>query len=90
MDATEFDLPQAPCIVNIYNSFRGRALTAVLERMQRSVMIYSRQVRIAYVAPTVPEAFLQIPGMRIFKDAKRYIIYDFGELVCARMPQMGN
>jgi len=47
-------------------------------------------VRIAYVAPTVPEAFLQIPGMRIFKDAKRYIIYDFGELVCARMPPMGN
>jgi SAM-dependent methyltransferase len=81
VDATEFDLPQAPCIVYIYNSFRGPVLTAVLERIQRSVLLFPRHVRIAYVAPTLPEFFLQVPGIQIFKDNQRYIMYDLGDLI---------
>jgi SAM-dependent methyltransferase len=80
VDATEFDLPQDPCVVYIYNSFRGPVLTAVLERIQRSVFHFPRHVRIAYVAPTLPEFFLRVPGIQIFKPKKRYVLYDLGDL----------
>jgi SAM-dependent methyltransferase len=78
VDATEYDLPLAPCVVYIYNSFRGPVLTAVLERIQRSVLLFPRHVRIAYVAPTLPDFFLQVPGIQIFKSKQHYILYDLG------------
>jgi hypothetical protein len=80
LDATEFDLPQAPCVVYIYNSFRGPVLAAVLDRIQRSVLLFPRHIRIAYVEPTLPELFLQVPGIQIFKDKQRYFLYDLGDL----------
>jgi hypothetical protein len=77
-DATEFDLPREPCIVYIYNSFRGPVLAAALERIRKSVENCPRHVRIAYVTPMLPEFFLQIPGIRVFKSNQRYILYDLG------------
>lgn len=79
-DATEFDLPQAPCVVYIYNPFRGPVLTAVLERIRKSVVLLPRHVRIVYVTPVFPEFFLQLPGIRVFKSNRRYIMYDLGDL----------
>lgn len=79
-DATEFDLPHEPCVVYIYNSFRGPVLAATLERIRKSVENYPRHVRITYVTPMLPEFFLQLPGIRVFKSNQRYILYDLGEL----------
>jgi SAM-dependent methyltransferase len=79
-DATEFDLPREPCVVYIYNSFRGPVLAATLERIRKSVEKFPRHVRIAYVTPMLPEFFLQLPGIRVFKLNQRYILYDLGEL----------
>jgi SAM-dependent methyltransferase len=79
-DATEFDLPQEPCVVYIYNSFRGPVLAAALERIRKSVELFPRHVRIAYVTPMLPDFFLQMPGIRVFKSNRRYILYDLGEL----------
>ena len=79
-DATEFDLPRAPCVVYIYNSFRGPVLTTVLERIRKSVVLLPRHVRIVYVTPMLPEFFLQLPGIRVFKSNRRYIMYDLGDL----------
>jgi SAM-dependent methyltransferase len=78
-DATEFDLPHEPCVVYIYNSFRGPVLAATLYRICKSVEQYPRHVRIAYVTPTLSEFFEQLPGTRVFKSTKRYILYDLGE-----------
>jgi SAM-dependent methyltransferase len=79
-DATEFDLPREPCVVYIYNPFRGPVLAAALERIRKSVVIFPRHVRIAYVTPMLPEFFLQLPGIRVFKSNRRYIMYDLGDL----------
>jgi SAM-dependent methyltransferase len=79
-DATEFDLPHNPCVVYIYNSFRGPVLGAALERIRKSVEQFPRHVRIAYVTPTLPEFFEQLAGIRVFKSNQRYILYDLGEL----------
>ncbi|MGO9640204.1 MAG: class I SAM-dependent methyltransferase [Candidatus Acidiferrales bacterium] len=78
-DATEFDLPQDPCVVYIYNSFRGPVLAAVLERIRKSVVLFPRHIRIAYVTPMLPEFFLQVPGIRVFKSNRRYAMYDLGD-----------
>jgi len=79
VDATEFNLPHEPCVVYIYNSFRGPVLAAALERIRKSVEQRPRHVRIAYVTPTLPEFFAQLPGLRIYKSNPRYILYDLGE-----------
>jgi SAM-dependent methyltransferase len=79
-DATEFDLPRGPCVVYIYNSFRGPALAAVLERIRASVENFPRHVRIAYVTPTLPEFFEQLPQILVYKSSQRYVLYDLGEL----------
>jgi SAM-dependent methyltransferase len=80
-DATEFDMPHEPCVVYIYNSFRGPVLAAALERIRNSVELFPRHVRIAYVTPTFPDFFLQLPGIRVFKANHRYILYDLGVLL---------
>jgi SAM-dependent methyltransferase len=80
VDATEFDLPPEPCVVYIYNSFRGPVLAAALERIRKSAENFPRHVRIAYVTPTLPEFFEQLPGIRVHKSNQRYILYDLGEL----------
>src|SRR4029077_15914117 len=67
-DATEFDLPRDPCVIYIYNSFRGPVLAAVLEGIRKSVVYFPRHVRIAYVTPMLPEFFLQLPGIQVFKS----------------------
>jgi SAM-dependent methyltransferase len=77
-DATEVDLPRHPCVIYIYNSFRGPVLSAVIERIRKSVECFPRHVRIAYVTPMLPEFFLQLPGIRVFKSNRRYIMYDLG------------
>jgi SAM-dependent methyltransferase len=77
-DATDFDLPPDPCVAYIYNSFRGTVLTAALERIQKSVTLRPRHVRIAYVNPMLAEQFLQVPGIRVFKSDRRYVLYDLG------------
>ena len=79
-DATEFDLPREPCVVYIYNSFRGPVLAAALERIRKSVELSPRHVRIAYVTPMLSDFFLQLAGIRVFKSNQRYILYDLGEL----------
>jgi SAM-dependent methyltransferase len=79
-DATEFDLPNEPCVVYIYNSFRGPVLAAALERIRNSVENFPRHVRIAYVTPMLPGFFQQVPGVRVFKAKHRYILYDLGKL----------
>jgi SAM-dependent methyltransferase len=79
-DATDFDLPHEPCVVYIYNSFRGPVLAAALERIRKSVEQFPRHVRIAYVTPTLPEFFERVPGIRVYKSNVRYILYDLGEL----------
>ena len=78
-DATEFDLPPDPCVVYIYNSFRGPVLSAVLERIRKSVAQRPRHVRIAYVNPMLAEQFLPVSGIRIFKSHRRYVFYDLGD-----------
>ena len=77
-DAAEFDLPRGPCVVYIYNPFRGPVLAAVLERIRKSVVLFPRHVRIVYVTPIFPEFFLQVPGIRVFKSNRRYAMYDLG------------
>ena len=79
-DATEFDLPRHPCVVYIYNSFRGPVLGAVLERIRESVVNFPRHVRIAYVTPMLPEYFAQLSEIRVFKSNHRYILYDLGDI----------
>jgi SAM-dependent methyltransferase len=79
-DATEFDLPAEPCVVYIYNSFRGPVLAATLERICKSVENFPRHVRIAYVTPMLPELFEQLSGIRVYKSSRRYVLYDLGEL----------
>jgi SAM-dependent methyltransferase len=79
-DATEFDLPHHPCVVYIYNPFRGPVLAAALERIRESVVNFPRHVRIAYVTPMFPEYFVQLSGIRVFKSNRRYIMYDLGDL----------
>lgn len=79
-DATVFDLPPDPCVLYIYNSFRGPVLSAVLDRIQKSVALLPRHVRIAYVNPMLAETFLRAPGIRVFQSNRRYILYDLGEL----------
>ena len=78
-DATEFDLPRDPCVVYIFNPFRGPVLAAVLEKLRKSVASFPRHVRIAYVVPMFPEFFLELPGIRVFKSRRRYVIYDLGD-----------
>lgn len=78
-DATEFVLPQTPCVVYFYNTFRGPVLTAVLERIRQSVLLFPRHIRIVYVTPLLPESFLEVPGIRVFKSNQRFIMYDLGE-----------
>lgn len=84
LDATEFDLPPDPCILYIYNSFRGPVLTAVLDRIQQSVAQFPRHVRIAYVNPMLAELFSQVPGIRIFKSGRGYVLYDLGDAPASR------
>ncbi len=77
-DATEFELPPEPCVIYIYNSFRGPVLDAVLDRIGKSAALHPRHVRIAYVNPMLAEQFLQLPGIRVFKAERRYVLYDLG------------
>jgi SAM-dependent methyltransferase len=77
-DATDFDLPPEPCIVYIYNSFRGPVLSSVLDRIQKSVAQRPRHVRIAYVNPMLTDQFRQFPDIRVFKSDRRYVLYDVG------------
>lgn len=79
-DVTKFDLPRDPCVVYIYNPFRGPVLAAALEKIRESVALIPRHIRIAYVTPLFPEFFLQLPGIRVFKSNRRYILYDLGGL----------
>jgi SAM-dependent methyltransferase len=78
-DATEFELPHEPCVIYIYNSFRGPVLAAALERIRKSAENFPRHVRIAYVTPTLPEFFEQLRDLRVYKSTERYILYDLGE-----------
>ncbi len=85
VDATEFDLPPDPCVVYIYNSFRGPVLSAALDRIQKSVALLPRHVRIAYVNPMLADQFSQVPGIRIFKADRRCVLYDLGDAPAGRL-----
>ena len=75
MDAREFEFPETPLLVYLFNPFPDYVLRAVLENLGRSLAVNPRTVYVAYNAPFEQHAFDGLDWLEKIVQHERYQIY---------------
>ena len=68
VDATEFSIPDSPCVLFFYNPFLGETMDRVLSNIRASLTRTQRPVFVVYVNPILHDVFLRQPGMRLINS----------------------
>jgi SAM-dependent methyltransferase len=68
MDATEFSIPESPCVLFFYNPFPAQTMECVLRNTLASLRRVPRPIFVIFANPTLKYLFLQQPGMRLIRS----------------------
>jgi 16S rRNA G966 N2-methylase RsmD len=74
-DAAEFQFPNVPLAVCLFNPFTGTVMKRVLYNLIRSVKTQPRDVVILYLNPKQESIVLGTPGIEVIEKAKYYSLY---------------
>jgi hypothetical protein len=77
LDAAEFELPETPLVLYLFNPFRPAVLVPVLQRLQRSLDLHPRNVTLIYVAPFHAEFIEQQTALRCVQQSTYHNTYRF-------------
>jgi SAM-dependent methyltransferase len=69
-DATNFDVPNEPCILYFYNPFGEDVMSVVLEKITKSYQTRPRKLYFIYLSPRVRELFDDLDFLRVIKSGK--------------------
>jgi hypothetical protein len=75
LDAREFEFPETPLLVYMFNPFPDYELSTVLDRLGESLRRNPRPVYIVYNAPWEMHVLAETPWLERLVDAPRYQIY---------------
>jgi predicted RNA methylase len=75
LDAREFEFPETPLFVYLFNPFPDYVLRNVLENLGRSLTIHPRKAYVAYNAPYEQHAFAGLDWLVRIVQHDRYQIY---------------
>lgn len=64
LDATQYDFPNEPLIVFLFNPFKPPVLKPVLRRLRASIQAHPRPVYVLYLVPMYAEVFTETPLLR--------------------------
>lgn len=74
-DAREFDFPETPLLVYMFNPFPDYVLRSVLERLEEPLRRNPRPLYIVYNAPWEMHVLAETPWLERLVNAERYQIY---------------
>lgn len=74
-DAASFQLPDGPLFLYLYNPFHLQIMTAVMERLARSLRQSPRHIVLAYVNPRYRAYLDQLPWLRRKRQGSHYNEY---------------
>ena len=77
LDAAEFEMPQTPLVLFLFNPFRPAVLIPVLQRLQRSLDSHPRDVTLIYLSPFHGRLIEQETALRLAEEKLNYNIYRF-------------
>ena len=77
LDAAEFELPLTPLVLYLFNPFRPAVLSAVLQRLQRSLISHPRNVTLIYAAPFHASLIEQHTALRCVEQSIYHNTYRF-------------
>jgi hypothetical protein len=75
MDAREFEFPETPLLVYLFNPFPDYVLRNVLENLGRSLAVNPRTTYVAYNAPFEQHAFDGLDWLERIVHHDRYQVY---------------
>jgi hypothetical protein len=75
MDAREFEFPETPLLVYLFNPFPDYVLRHVLENLGRSLAANPRTIYVAYNAPFEQHAFAGLDWLVNIVQHERFQIY---------------
>jgi len=71
-DVVDFEIPQEPCVIYLYNPFSGVILRRVLENILRSIALCRRDIIIVYAHPDYQQAILSLPNVESISKSLKY------------------
>ena len=74
-DATDFELPDAPTILYLYNPFQGKVMDRVIENIERSLRNKPRDFWVVYGYPWEFRKFDRSPAFNTVESNSDYCIY---------------
>jgi Histone methylation protein DOT1 len=76
-DAREYELPQEPLVLYLFNPLPERALSDVLERLQKSLTQAPRPVWVVYHNPLLERMLGENAGFTKMSGTEQYSVYAF-------------
>lgn len=76
-DVTEYDIPEDPEVIYLFNPFNEKILETLLAKIRRSIERRPRPVFILYKNPVANEVFKRERLLTIMKHTKEYTIHRY-------------
>jgi hypothetical protein len=74
-DAAAFDPPDAPCVLFFYDPFGERLMSAVLDRIGKSLARRPREIYIVYCQPRLRELLSQRPFLELAAEGEHFTVF---------------
>lgn len=74
-DAVDFEFPDEPCVLFLFNPFGEAMLRGVLKNVQRSIDIHGRDIFVIYIYPKHEGAILSQPNAELLAKSPNYATY---------------
>jgi SAM-dependent methyltransferase len=78
-DAAEFEFPNDNLVLYLFNPFGPEVMKRMLANLERSVERHPRHVVVLMLWPDHADLVERTPGMRVYKQTRRYHIYETGQ-----------
>jgi len=75
LDAQDYEFPDEPTVVYMYNSFGPATLSTVLRNIDASLAKAPRPLYLLYVNPVLEAVVNEFPGFRMHHRDRRFLIY---------------
>ena len=80
-NAAEYEFPDGNLVLYLFNPFGPEIMRRMLANLQRSLSDKPRHVVILMLWPEQARIVAEMPGMRTYRQTRRYHIYETGPLV---------
>ena len=75
MDARDFEFPNEPLLLYLFNPFPEYVFETVLSNLRRSLEAHPRQAFVIYNTPLAKDAIEGVPFLQKLRETQRYQIY---------------